>query len=216
MIGYITVNGLARTARPDEFGNPEQAKGDRYQWLGTKRRAQALERGSFLMGQRIYVSSIGRFLQTDPVPGGSANTYDYANQDPGNSVDLQGTCAFDRDLAPSIIYRRNFFDLGDLPPHRTPPRPSRRVAASQAGASGGPRGQRVGRLVEAGGRIRRARDRYGDSIPLLDHAAPVARSPPLSRPRRRSVVWRRLCDYRLFQVSKRTTALGSTAATAAL
>src|SRR3954471_12505420 len=31
-----------------------------------------------------------RFLQTDPVPGGSANDYDYAGQDPINSFDLDG------------------------------------------------------------------------------------------------------------------------------
>ena len=31
-----------------------------------------------------------RFLQTDPIPGGSANNYDYANQDPINNYDLDG------------------------------------------------------------------------------------------------------------------------------
>jgi hypothetical protein len=33
------------------------------------------------------------FLQTDPIPGGSANAYDYANQDPINNYDLGGTAA---------------------------------------------------------------------------------------------------------------------------
>ena len=31
-----------------------------------------------------------RFLQTDPVPGGSANDYDYSGQDPINNTDLDG------------------------------------------------------------------------------------------------------------------------------
>jgi hypothetical protein len=31
-----------------------------------------------------------RFLQTDPIPGGSANDYDYAGQDPINAFDLDG------------------------------------------------------------------------------------------------------------------------------
>ncbi len=32
----------------------------------------------------------GRFLQTDPVKGGSANDYDYVNADPINNLDLDG------------------------------------------------------------------------------------------------------------------------------
>ena len=34
-----------------------------------------------------------RFLQTDPILGGSANNYDYANQDPINQLDLDGNMA---------------------------------------------------------------------------------------------------------------------------
>ncbi|MEV7028446.1 RHS repeat-associated core domain-containing protein, partial [Kitasatospora sp. NPDC093558] len=48
---------------------------------------QALE-----MGVRTYLPALGRFLQTDPVSGGSANDYDYANGDPVNSFDLTGKC----------------------------------------------------------------------------------------------------------------------------
>lgn len=32
------------------------------------------------------------FLQTDPIAGGSANSYDYVNQDPINKFDLAGEC----------------------------------------------------------------------------------------------------------------------------
>lgn len=42
------------------------------------------------MGARLYVPAIGRFLQTDPVQGGSANDYDYCNADPINCTDLDG------------------------------------------------------------------------------------------------------------------------------
>ena len=43
------------------------------------------------MGVRLYNPTLGRFLQTaNRKPGGSANDYDYANQDPINSFDLDG------------------------------------------------------------------------------------------------------------------------------
>jgi hypothetical protein len=42
------------------------------------------------MGLRSYVPALGRFLTPDPVKGGSANAYDYANQDPVNNFDLTG------------------------------------------------------------------------------------------------------------------------------
>ncbi|WP_433657879.1 putative toxin [Nocardia sp. CA-128927] len=50
---------------------------------------QALE-----MGARTYLPILGRFLQVDPVLGGSANNYDYVNGDPVNSFDLSGKCPF--------------------------------------------------------------------------------------------------------------------------
>jgi RHS repeat-associated protein len=42
------------------------------------------------MGVRLYDPSTGRFLQTDPVPGGNANAYEYCNADPLNRYDLDG------------------------------------------------------------------------------------------------------------------------------
>lgn len=42
------------------------------------------------MGARVYSPLLGRFLQVDPVRGGSANDYDYANADPINNVDRTG------------------------------------------------------------------------------------------------------------------------------
>jgi hypothetical protein len=43
------------------------------------------------MGARAYNSQTGRFSQTDPVPGGSANAYDYALQNPVINSDLTGS-----------------------------------------------------------------------------------------------------------------------------
>ncbi len=62
----------------------------RYAYVGAKQRSTTLPTGVIEMGARVYVPQIGRFLQTDPVYGGSANAYDYANQDPVNALDLDG------------------------------------------------------------------------------------------------------------------------------
>ncbi|MFJ8475933.1 PA14 domain-containing protein [Kitasatospora sp. NPDC094011] len=69
------------------------AGGMDFGWLGQHERPvehlagqQAIE-----MGARVYLPVLGRFLQKDPVAGGSANDYDYVNADPVNGLDLAGT-----------------------------------------------------------------------------------------------------------------------------
>jgi RHS repeat-associated protein len=52
-----------------------------------------LPSGVIQMGARSYMPQLGRFLTPDPVPGGSANPYDYADQDPVNNSDLEGNCS---------------------------------------------------------------------------------------------------------------------------
>ena len=74
----------------DEFGNPAMAPSERYGWLGAEQRSGDTQGGTILMGARVYLPSLGRFLQSDPIAGGSANAYDYANQDPVNETDLSG------------------------------------------------------------------------------------------------------------------------------
>ncbi|MBU3065770.1 hypothetical protein KO481_30125 [Nocardia sp. NEAU-G5] len=63
-----------------------------YGWLGQNTlpiehlaSQQAVE-----IGARTYLPMLGRFLQTDPVSGGSSNDYDYVNADPINNIDLTG------------------------------------------------------------------------------------------------------------------------------
>ncbi|WP_043599263.1 hypothetical protein [Cellulomonas flavigena] len=64
----------------DEFGNPQPLSGGatsnappRYGWLGAAQRSSDTPAGVVLMGVRLYHPGVGRFLQVDPVAGGSAN-----------------------------------------------------------------------------------------------------------------------------------------------
>jgi RHS repeat-associated protein len=85
---------LATDGTVSKDGIPDNSPGEAdYGWLGQHLRLY--EHTGVLslveMGGRIYSPLLGRFLQVDPVEGGSANDYDYVNGDPINAQDLEGT-----------------------------------------------------------------------------------------------------------------------------
>ncbi|QNE17775.1 DNRLRE domain-containing protein [Kribbella qitaiheensis] len=85
--------GLSTTSEAGEYGvlsNSEAVGKQRYGWLGAEQRAADAPSGIVLMGVRLYNPTTGRFLQTDPVYGGSCNAYEYTCADPVDKYDLNG------------------------------------------------------------------------------------------------------------------------------
>ena len=65
-------------------------------WQGVAgNETEALATPYVMMGARVYIPALGRFMQLDPKIGGSANGYDYANQDPVNMSDPSGQSVLD-------------------------------------------------------------------------------------------------------------------------
>ncbi len=85
-----TETKLLSTSDTSEYGVPRTTTPPKYSWLGADQRATELPTGVVAMGARSYVPQIGRFLQVDPVEGGSANAYAYTFGDPVNSSDPSG------------------------------------------------------------------------------------------------------------------------------
>ncbi|MHB8242390.1 MAG: RHS repeat protein, partial [Solirubrobacteraceae bacterium] len=85
-----TATGLASTADTTEYGVPSTSLPPKYSWLGALEIPTELPSGISEMGARAYVPQLGRFLQTDPVPGGGPNSYSYTNDDPVNESDPTG------------------------------------------------------------------------------------------------------------------------------
>ncbi len=89
---------IGATMYYDPFGQalgtiPDNQEGTMdYAWLGKHQRPLEHQTGlaTIEMGARQYVPSLGRFLEVDPIEGGSANDYDYAYGDPINGFDLDG------------------------------------------------------------------------------------------------------------------------------
>ncbi|WP_441250500.1 RHS repeat-associated core domain-containing protein [Kitasatospora sp. McL0602] len=77
-----------------EFGAVETGTPGRYGWLGGAQRSASGLGGTLLMGVRNYNPNTGRFQQTDPVTGGSANAYDYGDQNPLTNADTTGAWCY--------------------------------------------------------------------------------------------------------------------------
>ncbi|MFD7972416.1 RHS repeat-associated core domain-containing protein [Streptomyces clavifer] len=84
----LPLDGRAPVAQDsDDNGTPRVGQpASRYAWRGGRQRSAETLTGLSLMRGRLYNGSTGRFLQTDPVFGGSCNAYDYGCADPANTL----------------------------------------------------------------------------------------------------------------------------------
>jgi RHS repeat-associated protein len=86
-----TETKLHPTPETTEYGVPREGTTPRkYSWLGADALPTELPTGVIAMGARTYIPQLGRFLQEDPVEGGSANAYAYTFGNPVNTADPSG------------------------------------------------------------------------------------------------------------------------------
>jgi RHS repeat-associated protein len=92
IIGTTDQNGTFTTnPTTDEYGDATSIPNTRLGYLGSHHRFTThTTLGIIRMGVRLYQPGLGRFLQQDPVEGGSCNDYDYVCSDPVNGLDLDG------------------------------------------------------------------------------------------------------------------------------
>ncbi|MGB3951553.1 MAG: RHS repeat-associated core domain-containing protein [Solirubrobacterales bacterium] len=91
-VAEVSNGQLEAVREVDEFGVVDGGlpASRPYGFHGSKQREAVASGGTIAMGVRLYSPRTGRFLQVDPVRGGSDSAYDYAGQDPINNTDLDG------------------------------------------------------------------------------------------------------------------------------
>jgi RHS repeat-associated protein len=89
----VAATGPQSYGESTEFGISRSGAATQkpYGWLARYKLSSDDLGGIVLMNARMYNPATGRFLSVDPISGGSANAYDYCNQDPINHSDPSGS-----------------------------------------------------------------------------------------------------------------------------
>ncbi len=136
---------IAKRQTYSDYGSQSSLPSIPYGFLGSYKRLHLPQTGLDLLGARFYHPGLGRFLTKDPIPGGSANAYEYAAGDPINRADPSGT--FFRELGLFFLHyneivcaiRAYFGGPGCAPGAPAPPpldfSPRARTISSLRGAS---------------------------------------------------------------------------------
>lgn len=90
---HESASPSAASSQPVLPSSPQSVATPEYRWqAGDRNETTTIGKLQIIdAGARLYVPSLGRFTSPDPVAHGSANAYDYANQDPVNQSDPTGT-----------------------------------------------------------------------------------------------------------------------------
>jgi RHS repeat-associated protein len=86
--------GVTATYITDEYGTSINGTSPKYGYLGAAQRSSDNPGGLMMMGVRLFSPVTGRFLSSDPVYGGNANSYEYRTGDPVNCTDLDGRASW--------------------------------------------------------------------------------------------------------------------------
>lgn len=141
VVATVNASGaLTDLPDTDEFGVTNGTiPNTRLGWLGgAKRFTAAPALGIIRMGERLYDPNLGRFLEADPVVGGSCNDYDYVCGDPINGSDTAGTSGYTRHYglghhigSLGVFLWWLYHHLGATFPHGLPNNPRNRVYSLQ-------------------------------------------------------------------------------------
>jgi RHS repeat-associated protein len=116
---------LSRKNTYTEYGQIRQGPPPSpYGFLGSYGRFFDPQTSLYLLGARLYNPTLGRFLSRDPIPGGSANDYEYGAGNPVMNADPSGRFYGIASMCYLIVIGGGYDPMcAEAPPHTDPEPP---------------------------------------------------------------------------------------------